>query len=195
MIVEGAGNEIEAVDDTVMFGDDHRELTGLPDDGAALVDRALAGDLPMLAINPLKTPSEKSEQSGFANLVRGAFGMFRNTSVHAARINWPMTKEDAAAFGLPNTSGAVISAVTPDQPAAKAGLRRGDVITEFNGRPVPDSDALVTMVVGTGLAASAGATRGACASAAVHDTAHVKVSATMETRRMVRIANTPLFWA
>jgi len=72
-----------------------RTRTGLMDDGTTLVDRALAGDPPILAINLLKTESEKSEQRGFANLLRGTFGMFRNTTAHAARIHWPMTKEDA----------------------------------------------------------------------------------------------------
>jgi uncharacterized protein (TIGR02391 family) len=72
-----------------------RSLTGLTDDGATLVDRALAGDPPMLAINLLKTESERSEQKGFANLLRGTFGMFRNTTAHEARINWPMKKDDA----------------------------------------------------------------------------------------------------
>jgi uncharacterized protein (TIGR02391 family) len=72
-----------------------RARTGLIDDGAALVDRALTGDPPMLAINPLKSESEKSEQKGFANLLRGTFGMFRNTTAQEARINWPMTKDDA----------------------------------------------------------------------------------------------------
>jgi uncharacterized protein (TIGR02391 family) len=42
-----------------------RARTGLTDDGGTLVDRALTGDPPMLAINPLKTESEKSEQKGF----------------------------------------------------------------------------------------------------------------------------------
>jgi serine protease Do len=60
-----------------------------------------------------------------------------------------LTKEDAQAFGLPNTNGAVLISVAPDQPAAKAGLQRGDVITEYNGRPIVDSDALVSMVVAT----------------------------------------------
>jgi uncharacterized protein (TIGR02391 family) len=72
-----------------------RTLTGLTDDGGTLLDRALTGDPPMLAINPLKSESEKSEQKGFTNLLRGTFGMFRNTTAHEARINWPMTKEDA----------------------------------------------------------------------------------------------------
>ena len=62
---------------------------------SALVDRALAGDPPMLAINPLETESEGSEQRGFANLVRGTFGVFRNTTAHEARIHWHIGKEDA----------------------------------------------------------------------------------------------------
>lgn len=72
-----------------------RTRTGLADDGNALVDRALSGTPPMLAINPLTTQSEQSEQRGFANLVKGTFGMFRNTTAHAPRIHWPMTKSDA----------------------------------------------------------------------------------------------------
>jgi uncharacterized protein (TIGR02391 family) len=72
-----------------------RDRTGLTDDGSSLVDRALGGEPPMLAINPLKTASQRSEQKGFANLVRGLFGMFRNPTAHEARIYWPMAKEDA----------------------------------------------------------------------------------------------------
>jgi uncharacterized protein (TIGR02391 family) len=72
-----------------------REKTGLTDDGGTLIDRALTGDPPMLAINALKSESEKSEQRGFANLVRGTFGMFRNTTAHAPRVHWAITKEDA----------------------------------------------------------------------------------------------------
>ena len=72
-----------------------RARTGLTDDGAVLVDRVLGGEPPLLAINSRSTVSERSEQSGFANLVRGTFGMFRNPTAHEARIHWPMTKEDA----------------------------------------------------------------------------------------------------
>ena len=36
-----------------------------------------------------------SEQSGFANLIKGTFGMFRNSSAHEARILWAVSKEDA----------------------------------------------------------------------------------------------------
>ena len=72
-----------------------REKTSLTDDGATLADRALGGPLPMIAINSLQTESEKSEQRGFLNLVKGVFGMFRNPVAHEARINWNMARPDA----------------------------------------------------------------------------------------------------
>ena len=94
---------------------------------------------------------------GFAtpiNAIRAILPQLRTGKVTRGVIGvnvrtYPLTKEDAQAFGLPSTNGAVINSVAPDQPAAKAGVRRGDVVTEFNGRPVPDSDALVSMVVTT----------------------------------------------
>jgi Protein of unknown function (Hypoth_ymh) len=43
-----------------------RDRTGLIDDGGTLIDRALGGAPPMLAINALKSDSEQSEQRGFA---------------------------------------------------------------------------------------------------------------------------------
>ena len=72
-----------------------RVRTGLKEDGALLVDRALSGAVPLLAINGLASESERSEQSGFANLVKGVFGMFRNPTAHEARILWAMDKRDA----------------------------------------------------------------------------------------------------
>jgi serine protease Do len=45
--------------------------------------------------------------------------------------------------------GALISIVNPGGPAARAGLEPGDVVVEFNGRPVADNSELVSMVVGT----------------------------------------------
>jgi uncharacterized protein (TIGR02391 family) len=91
-----ADNYFHAVLEAVKsIADKLRARTGLTDDGGTLIDRALSGDVPMLAINALKTESERSEQKGFANLVRGTFGMFRNTTAHEARINWPIGKEDA----------------------------------------------------------------------------------------------------
>lgn len=73
-----------------------RNRTGLTDDGGPLVDRALGGSTPMVAINSLRSRSEQDEQRGFANLVKGVFGMFRNPTAHEARILWRLNKADAA---------------------------------------------------------------------------------------------------
>lgn len=91
-----ADNYFHAVQEAVKsVADKMRRKTGLVDDGGQLVDRSLGGEPPMIAINPRQTVSEKSEQSGFANLIKGTFGMFRNTTAHEAKINWVMSKEDA----------------------------------------------------------------------------------------------------
>lgn len=91
-----ADNYFHAVlEATKSIADKLRDKTGLTEDGAALVDAALTGHPPRLAINPLATESQKSEQRGFVNLVKGTFGMFRNTTAHEARILWVMRKEDA----------------------------------------------------------------------------------------------------
>jgi uncharacterized protein (TIGR02391 family) len=80
---------------TKSVADKLRTRIGLTDDGAVLVDRALGGDLPLLAINPFHSESDKSEQKGFANLVKGLFGMFRNPTAHAPKISWAINKDDA----------------------------------------------------------------------------------------------------
>ncbi|MDP1685381.1 TIGR02391 family protein [Hydrogenophaga sp.] len=72
-----------------------RLLTGLNGDGAELVNKAFAGQQPVLALGPLITESEKSEQKGFANLLIGLFGAVRNPLAHAPKTHWPMTEQDA----------------------------------------------------------------------------------------------------
>src|SRR3546814_647526 len=72
-----------------------RAKTGLTWDGADLVNPALGGDKPLLAINPRETKSQRDEQKGFVNLILGCYGVFRNPTSHEARIHWPINKEDA----------------------------------------------------------------------------------------------------
>lgn len=72
-----------------------RDRTGLTEDGASLVDRALSGSTPIIVINGFASESEKSEQKGFAMLCKGIFGMFRNPTAHAPKVVWKMEKTDA----------------------------------------------------------------------------------------------------
>ena len=50
-----------------------------------------------------------------------------------------LTPALASEFDIKNTSGVVVSDVVPKSPADKAGFKAGDVITDFNGKPVQDS--------------------------------------------------------
>jgi serine protease Do len=58
----------------------------------------------------------------------------------------PITPDLARAFGLPDTHGALITALDPQGPAAEAGLRRGDVIVSLKGRPIATDDELRTQM-------------------------------------------------
>lgn len=62
-----------------------------------------------------------------------------------------LTSELLSYFELPKeTKGIIIDSVTsPEAPAAKAGLKRDDVITAVNGRPVSSSDELRLMIAET----------------------------------------------
>ncbi len=62
--------------------------------------------------------------------------------------------EFARVYHLPDARGAVIADMQPTQPnemtpALKAGLQVNDVIVEFNGQPVQDSNDLIAKVAGT----------------------------------------------
>lgn len=72
-----------------------RRRSGLTYDGAQLIDAALGGSAPILKINAFSNETERGEQRGFANLLKGLFGTFRNPTAHAPRRAWPMTEEDA----------------------------------------------------------------------------------------------------
>src|SRR5207249_4484103 len=46
----------------------------------------------------------------------------------------PLTPELAGSFGSKDAKGVLINEVMPDSPAAKAGLKPGDILLEFEGR-------------------------------------------------------------
>jgi serine protease Do len=61
----------------------------------------------------------------------------------------PLTPNLAKAFNAEGTQGALVAAVSSHSPAARSGLKEGDVITEFNGKKVADSRHLRLMVAQT----------------------------------------------
>jgi serine protease Do len=57
-----------------------------------------------------------------------------------------VTPENASFFNLPDATGAIVSQVTPDSPASRAGLKGGDVLRELNGKKIDNSSALQVAV-------------------------------------------------
>ena len=57
-----------------------------------------------------------------------------------------VTPDLAKNFGLKTAEGALVSDVTEGSPAARAGVRRGDIILSFGDKPVKEMDQLPRMV-------------------------------------------------
>jgi len=60
----------------------------------------------------------------------------------------------AQAFGLSNTDGALVQSVEPDTPAAEAGVQHGDVIVAVDGRKIKTTRDLISYVSAKGPNAS-----------------------------------------
>jgi serine protease Do len=102
------------------------------------------------------TPSGGSVGIGFAipsNLARDVVAQLRQYGI--ARRGWigvriqQVTADIADGLGLPSTQGALVAGVTPGGPAAKAGIQNGDLVTGFDGKPVPDDRVLPRVVADT----------------------------------------------
>lgn len=91
--------------------------------------------------------------AGFAipsQIVRSsAEAIMKDGTVHHGYLGITMndvTPENASFFNLPDASGAIVSQVTPDSPASKAGLERGDVLRKLNGKKISNGSALQVAV-------------------------------------------------
>jgi S1-C subfamily serine protease len=60
-----------------------------------------------------------------------------------------VTGDLAAGLGLEKAEGAIVSNVTPGGAAEKAGIKQGDVIVSYQGRPVIDTNAFRNEIAGT----------------------------------------------
>jgi serine protease Do len=61
----------------------------------------------------------------------------------------PIEPEMAELMGLTDRKGALVSKVEPAGPAERAGIERGDVIIEFDGKPIDEMDDLPRIVAAT----------------------------------------------
>lgn len=60
----------------------------------------------------------------------------------------PLTKELADGLGVGRDRGALVNSAQPNTPAAKAGLRSGDVVISVEGEPVADARDLTRRIAG-----------------------------------------------
>lgn len=72
-------------------------MTGLAEDGAALIDRAFPVSKPLIRLNSLETETDRSEHLGFAMLLKGSFSAVRNRPAHEPRLLWK-GEDDAADY-------------------------------------------------------------------------------------------------
>jgi serine protease Do len=102
------------------------------------------------AINP------RANTIGFSVAINGAKAILPQLkSTGKVTRGWlgvviqPITPELAESFKLDDKSGALVSKVDPKGPAAAAGLQRGDVIVQFDGKPVKRMEELPRLVAST----------------------------------------------
>ena len=64
------------------------------------------------------------------------------TRAYLGIVAQDVTPVMAKAFDAKGQQGALVGDVSPNSPAQKAGLERGDIILDVNGKPVTDSNQL-----------------------------------------------------
>jgi Do/DeqQ family serine protease len=121
--------------------------------GGALVNTR--GEL--IGINSqILSPSGGNIGIGFAipsNMARNVMDqLVKGGAVHRGLLGVTVqnvTSDLAQSLGLDKVRGALVSSVQPGSPADKAGIERGDVITEIDGTPVSDHNSLRNHVART----------------------------------------------
>ncbi len=95
---------------------------------------------------PINTAMQVAEQlRKDGKVVRGWLGVMVQ----------PIDADLAKSFGLDRPRGALVAQVQPDSPAAKAGMKSGDVILKFNGQLIESTGQLPAKVAATAVGSKA----------------------------------------
>jgi serine protease Do len=106
---------------------------------AIFTDARQQGNIGIGFAIPINSVRELIPQLRTGKITRGVIGV----SVVAVPL------DALEEFGLKERRGALVGQVGRGQPAAKAGIEPGDIILEFNGKPVKNTDELVATVIRT----------------------------------------------
>ena len=106
---------------------------------AIFADSRSQGNMGIGFAIPINVVRELLPQLRLGKITRGVIGV----QVQDVPLN------ALAEFGLQQRRGALVSVVNSGGPAANAGMQPGDIIIEFNGKPVERRDLLVSMVTAT----------------------------------------------
>ncbi len=75
-------------------------------------------------------------------------GKIRRSYIGVGGQNVPLARKLVRYYQLPVSSGVLVISVPSGSPAARAGLREGDVMVEFQGHPIASIDALHKLLTG-----------------------------------------------
>jgi serine protease Do len=143
-VTDGRTNEVLQIDAAINPGNSGGPLLNMRGEvigmNTAIISNSRAeGNLGIGFAVPINTVRDLLPQLRQGKVVRGRIGV--SVSV--------VPRDGYEEFGLKSRTGAVVVTVAKGGAAQKAGLMPGDVIVEYNGRPVPNRDELVKMVVAT----------------------------------------------
>src|SRR6202035_4937840 len=143
-VTDGRSNEMLQTDAAINPGNSGGPLLNIRGEvigiNTAIIsnDRS-AGNIGIGFAVPINTVRELLPQLRAGKVVRGRIGVQVGV----------VPREAFEDFGLKSRTGALVQQVVSGGASAKGGIMPGDVIVEYNGRPVPNRDALVKMVIAT----------------------------------------------
>ena len=119
--------------------------------GGALID--LHGSLIGINTAILSGEGGGNQGIGFAIPINMAHNVMNQIVEHGKVVRGylgvhiqDVTPELAHQFGLNQGGGVLIGDVSPDTPAAKAGIKKGDVVLELNGQPIDAANQLQVQI-------------------------------------------------